>query len=81
MGELKLMDEHKFPKTYGDLDEAPWCDSYEKPDRRHGWDCFIYIKYDWFPEEYGDRYSAFGSTLKEALLDLQDLWREMRPPQ
>lgn len=77
------MDNFKFPKTYADLDDAPWCYSYEKPDHwatPMGNGCFIHIYEEWFPSEWGERMSACGATLKEALADMQDLWEEMRPP-
>jgi hypothetical protein len=80
------MKNYKFPRTYADLDAAPWCDFYERP----GYEsidqekdlCFIHVHTDWFPADYGERTSANGYTLKEALIDLQELWDDdMRPPE
>ena len=78
------MKNQKFPKTYADLDAAQWCWGYERPDlpARSGNDCFIHVQSDWFPADYGERCSASGFTLKDALLDLRELWdNHMRPPQ
>ena len=78
------MKNYKFPRTYADLDAAPWCHSYERPSPDagdFGWDCYIHIHADWFPDDYGERMSCIGHTLKGALLDLRELWDEyMRPP-
>lgn len=73
----------KFPRTIADLDDAPWCHSYERPDlpvgSGDGW--FIHIHTDWFPEDYGERYSATGYYFKDVLIDLRELWDNyMRPP-
>ena len=77
------MNSFKFPRTIADLDDAPWCYSYERPDlpigSGDGW--FIHIHTDWFPEEYGERYSACGYYFNDVLSDLRELWDNyMRPP-
>ena len=79
------MNSYKFPRTYADLDAAPWCDFYELPDHNarayDGDGCFIHVRFNWFPADYGERTSANGYTLKEALIDLRELWdNHMRPP-
>jgi len=78
------MKNYKFPRTYADLDAAPWCHSYERPNKDagdFGWDCYIHIHSDWFPDDYGERQSSIGHTLKGALSDLRELWDNyMRPP-
>lgn len=78
------MKHYKFPKTYADLDAAPWCWDYERADLPlgSGDPIFIHVYSNWFPEDYGERTSACGFTLKDALADLRDLWNNyMRPPQ
>jgi hypothetical protein len=65
----------QFPRTYADLDAAPWCFGYEAA----GDGCFIYIKDAWLPDDW-DEASPWGETLKEALSDLYFFWRHMRPP-
>ena len=69
----------KFPKTYADLDAAPWCDSYENWIGADG--VFIHVNLDWLDLEGVDRVcSAHGETLKEALQDLKDeLWQPAAP--
>ena len=79
------MKNYKFPRTYADLDAAPWCDFYERPGykAKEGWNdgCFIHVEFDWFPADYGERTSANGYTLQDALSDLRELWdNDMRPP-
>jgi len=77
------MKNYKFPRTYADLESAPWCHSYERSNRTHGWECFIHVYDDWLPpdHEYGERCSAIGVTLKDALFDLRELWDNyMHPP-
>jgi hypothetical protein len=74
------MNSYKFPRTYADLDAAPWCDFYERPDNEGG--CFIHVHFNWFSDDYGERASANGDTLKDALIDLRELWdNDMRPPE
>ena len=79
------MKNYKFPRTYADLDAAPWCHSYERPSPDagdFGWDCYIHIHHDWFPDDYGERESCIGHTHKGALIDLRELWDNyMRPPE
>ena len=72
----------KFPRTYADLESAPWCYDFERPDLPIEWDgCFIHVHSDWFPDDYGERFSAVGYTLKDALSDLRELWDNyMQPP-
>jgi hypothetical protein len=78
------MNGYIFPRTYADLDAAPWCHSYERPSKDagdFGWDCYIHVYSDWFPDDYGERQSSIGHTLKGALSDLRQLWDNyMRPP-
>ena len=74
---------YSFPRTYADLKAAPWCYDFERPDLPvgSGDGCFIHIHSDWFPDDYGERFSACGYTLKDALVDLRELWDNyMRPP-
>ena len=74
----------KFPRTYADLESAPWCYDFERPDLPigSGDGCFIHVHSDWFPDDYGERFSAVGYTLKDALSDLRELWDNyMQPPQ
>ena len=70
----------KFPKTYADLNAAPWCDSYENWVGTDG--VFIHVNLKWLDLEGVDRVcSAHGETLKDALQDLKDdLWNDLRPP-
>ena len=79
------MKNYKFPRTYADLDAAPWCDFYERPIHKSIDDedlCFIHVEHDWFPADYGERTSANGYTLQDALSDLRELWdNDMRPPE
>ena len=71
---------YPFPRTYADLDAAPWCDSYENWVGQDG--VFIHVDLDWLDLEGVDRVcSAHGETLKDALRDLRaELWHDMRPP-
>jgi len=80
------MKNYKFPRTIADLDDAPWCHSYERPDlpigSGDGW--FIHVHADWLPpdHEYGERCSACGYYFKDVLIDLRELWDNyMRPPE
>ena len=75
------MNSFPFPRTYRDLEKARWCHSVELPNKAAQYACFIHIREDWFPEDYGDVMSASGATLKEALMDLRGLWEDMRPPE
>ena len=74
------MEGFKFPRTYADLDSAPWCDSYEIWLGTDG--VFIHVHLDWLDLEGVDRVcSAHGENLKDALRDLKaELWHDMRPP-
>ena len=71
---------YRFPRTYADLREAPWCRSYESWVGTDG--VFIHVNLEWLDLEGVDRVcSAHGETLKGALQDLKDeLWHDMRPP-
>ena len=76
------MNSYKFPRTYADLDAAPWCDGYDPPKGQvsaEGDHLSIFIDYDWLPEGWDG--SPGGSSLKDALKDLRrDYWQYMRPP-
>jgi hypothetical protein len=72
------MNGYRFPRTYADLDAAPWCHSYERPGNGDGF--FIHIREAWLPADWGDPFSAYGETLWEALSDLTYYWHDMRPP-
>lgn len=74
------MNSLKFPRTYSDLDAAPWCQSYEPPEHEN--DNFqIYINAEWLPAEMNDTITAIGPNIKGALLDLKSYyWRHIRPP-
>tara|TARA_Y100000033_G_scaffold41054_1_gene41341 strand:+ start:122 stop:355 length:234 start_codon:yes stop_codon:yes gene_type:complete len=75
-----MMEGFKFPRTYADLESAPWCDSYENWVGADG--VFIHVNLDWLDLEGVDRVcSAHGENLKDALRDLKaELWHDMRPP-
>ena len=77
------MKSFKFPRTYADLEAAPWCYDFDRPDLPvgSGDGCYIHVYSDWFPDDYGERTSANGCTLKDALIDFRELWdNDMRPP-
>ena len=77
------MNGYKFPRTYADLEAAPWCDGYDPPKGQvsaEGDHLSIFIDYDWLPEGWDG--SPGGSSLKDALNDLRTgYWPEMRPPE
>ncbi len=74
------MNSLKFPRTYADLDAAPWCSGYDPPAYEDDW-FLIYIKAEWLPIEMNETISATGPNIKEALLDLKSYyWRHIRPP-
>ena len=69
----------KFPRSYADLEAAPFIDSYENWVGTDG--VFIHVHLDWLDDPDGRVCSAHGDTLKGALLDLRsELWHDMRPP-
>ena len=73
----------KFPRTYADLDAAPWCDGYDPPKGQvseKGDHLSIFIKPDWLPPDYREMESPGGSSLKDALKDLRSVWTLIRPP-
>lgn len=74
---------YRFPRTYADLEAAPWCDGYDPPKGQvsaEGDHLSIFIDYDWLPEGWDG--SPGGSSLKDALNDLRTgYWSEMRPPE
>jgi len=77
------MNGYKFPRTYADLESAPWCDGYIPPKgqvSQDGEHLSIFIKLDWLPEEFHDGISPGGPSLKDALEQLKDYWHDMRPP-
>ena len=71
---------YKFPRSYAELNAAPFIDSVEEWVGTDG--VFIHVHLDWLDLEGVDRVcSAHGETLKEALRDLRvELWGDMRPP-
>ena len=73
----------KFPRSYADLEAAPWCDGYMPPKgcvSEHGEHLSIFIKPDWLSEDLDG--SPGGSSLKDALHELRhDFWQYMQPPQ
>jgi len=72
---------YKFPRTYADLDAAPWCDGYDPPKgkvSKDGDHLSIFINLNWLPEGWDS--SPGGESLKKALEDLRDYWPDMRPP-
>lgn len=75
---------YKFPRTYADLDAAPWCSGYI-PDKgqvsQDGDHLSIFIHLDWLPDDMQDAISPGGPSLKDALEGLRELWPHMRPPQ
>ena len=84
------MKKFKFPRSYADLDSAPWCDGYDPPKGKVSWDgdhLSIFIKREWLPDwmkdENGDQgfASPGGPNLKWALMDLRTVWPYMRPPE
>lgn len=82
---LTLMNSFKFPRTYADLEKAPWCSGYERvPRSPHDLNhdgCCIHVHADWVPDDYCGYMSAVGYTLKDALKDMRGLWYlHMRPP-
>ena len=84
-----MMDSYKFPRTYADLDAAPWCHSYDPPKGHISADgdhLSIFIELDWLPDwmkdENGEQgfSSPGGGSLKDALEQLREIWSDMRPP-
>ena len=77
------MNGFRFPRTYADLESAPWCDGYDPPKGQVSADgdhLTIFIKPSWFPEP-GDCFPG-GPSLKAALDDLRrHYWPHMRPPE
>lgn len=74
-----------FPRTYADLEAAPWCELVERPRAlaiHRGEGVFIHARLSWLPgADYDLVRSAHGLTLKEALSNLrQDLWHWLRDP-
>ena len=81
---------YKFPRTYADLDAAPWCDGYDPPKGKisaEGDHLSIFIAADWLPPWMKDANgeqgfaSPGGPSLKDALKELREVWPDMRPPQ
>ena len=79
----------KFPKTYADLDAAPWCDGYDPPRGKVSADgdhLSIFIHLDWLPDWMKDKNgelgcaSPGGPSLKDALNELREFWADMQPP-
>ena len=70
---------YSFPRTYADLEAAPWCDSVERWIGADG--VFIHVHFDWLLDAEWRVCSAHGENLKEALEDLRsEFWSDMRPP-
>ena len=81
---------YRFPRTYADLDAAPWCDGYDPPKGHISADGdhrSIFIDLDWLPDwmkdEHGEQgfSSPGGGSLKDALEQLREVWPNMRPPE
>ena len=78
------MDSYRFPRTYADLDAAPWCDGYIPPKGQvsaDGEHLSIFIKLDWLPDDLHDAISPGGASLKDALEQLREFWPLMPPPE
>ena len=82
------MKNYKFPRTYADLETAPWLVSTDPPlaewksivRRNSGGDYLIlFVDTDWIDPEI-EYISPGGMTLKDALRELRDMWPHMRPP-
>ena len=68
------MKKFNFPRSYADLDSAPWCDGYDHLN--------IFVKFDWLPAELHETAATPGGpNLKWALMDLRTVWPYMRPPE
>ena len=84
------MDSFKFPRSYADLEAGPpWLESTcpELPEfkrlakQKHNSEYLIlFIKPSWLPEDFQDAASPGGVTLKDALRELAEFWKIMRPP-
>ena len=72
------MKKFKFPRSYSDLESAPWCDGYDPPKGQVSWDgdhLNIFVKLDWLPEEMHETAATPGGpNLKWALMDLRTVW-------
>jgi hypothetical protein len=71
----------KFPRTWKDVESAPWC--YDTECYLGGDGVFIHIEMAWLPpnHEVYNSCTAWGETLAHALQDLHsDLWPWMRDP-
>ena len=80
------MNGYIFPRTYADLDAAPWCEgfTYDETPFDKGGGMWIIIDDEWFSNDFFDNDGiscACGETLEAALDELRrDLWCYMRPP-
>ena len=72
----------RFPRTYADLEAAPWCDGFDPPKGRVSEDgdhLSIFINPTWLPKDWDG--SPGGASLKDALAELRrDYWPHMRSP-
>lgn len=77
------MEGFRFPRTYADLESAPWCDGYDPPKGQVSTDgdwLTVFINPSWLPESWDG--SPGGPSLKAALNDLRrDYWPHMQPPE
>ena len=83
------MNGYKFPRTYADLEAAPWLEStcpglrefqfIARNNQNHEY-LILNIDLDWVNPEI-EYVSPGGLTLKDALRELRELWPEMRPPE
>tara|TARA_Y100000015_G_C2322970_1_gene57583 strand:- start:68 stop:340 length:273 start_codon:yes stop_codon:yes gene_type:complete len=80
------MNRYMFPRTYANLDAAPWCIRfmYDAAHIDNGGGIMIMIDDEWFSDDFFDNGGiscAYGETLEAALDELRrDLWCYMRPP-
>ena len=89
------MDSYKFPRTYADLEAKPpwlWGTIPELPEfkrlarqKDNSEYLVLFIEEDWIPDEEELGYpieviSPGGVTLKDALEELAEYWKIMRPP-
>lgn len=68
----------RFPRTYRDLEESPWCKGYDKPFEYDS--CFIYVDPDYIVNWVeNDPTIVTGKNLKEALSNLKaEMWPRIK---
>ena len=76
----------KFPRTWAQIEAAPWVHSIERRSSFGAWDLdpnFVHVKAEWLPANHAEAHpcSASGYTLKELLSNLrEDIWPHLIEP-